>query len=217
LRCHTRNGAVKRHDEHPGVWWRIVGCRCYRRNRGCAEFRKKQVRLEMRDGRRRIDCSLGCQIWRDPNTVLLRFERSQRPEQFIPLARMAAMADQHLGIASPVRMVTPRRRRSHQTPAWVAQFRPRLSSVCGTTTWLKSGRPDACSAYGKVVVACDSARAAMALVPRPGRVRQAQMASAPAHESSRKRASRSRNRGSPRSPSRRGCTLSHTSVPSRSE
>ena len=76
---HARDGAVKGHNELPVVWWRIVGCRCYGGNSARGEFRKKQVRLEMRDGCWKECCPLSFQVGHHPDTVLLRFERSQRP------------------------------------------------------------------------------------------------------------------------------------------
>ena len=58
--------------------------------------RKEQVRLEVCDGRWKKCCRLSFQVGLNPDSVLTRFERSQWLEQFIPVARITAMADYQL-------------------------------------------------------------------------------------------------------------------------
>ena len=77
--CHhgryTRNSSTQRHNDHLATLRDIADCRSNRLNRR-AELRKKLVRLEVCDRRlQKPSCGLGCQIRRDPNIVLLWFER----------------------------------------------------------------------------------------------------------------------------------------------
>src|SRR5436305_9736361 len=94
IHAYTADGPAQWHNDHLALCWRAVDCRRNRCNRGLAEFQKKKVRLEVRNRRQKKSTRrLSFEIRHDLDSVVLRFQCSQRPDQIIPPPGIAAIAE----------------------------------------------------------------------------------------------------------------------------